>query len=83
MKSIGLFVLFAMIAGCDAEHCPSGSLDDCKAQREVQRKLDKPIWAVRAEHDDLRSVTCWVTEDPRGGISCLPDWMLAKPEVKP
>lgn len=83
MRITALAVALVTLSGCDSYACPNGSIDDCKAQKAVQIKLDKPIWGVSAQHDDLRRVTCWVTDDSRGGLSCLPDWMLKKPEVKP
>lgn len=71
------------LAGCEEQACPNGSMDDCKAQKAIQVRLENPIYGVRAYHDDSRSVTCWMTNDPRGGLSCLPDWMLTSPEVRP
>lgn len=40
---------------------------------------------VTVIHDNRRDVTCWVfDQSQKGGISCIPDWMLSKPaEVKP
>lgn len=72
MKSIGLFVLLVMIAGCEP----------MTEQQVSQSKLIRPFGIAHAMHDDARGVTCWVVGGDRG-ISCLPDWMLTKPEVKP
>jgi transaldolase len=80
---IAVAISVALLAGCDVPTCPNGSIDDCKSKQAMQRKLDNPMFGVNAYHDDLRSVTCWITLDSRGGLSCLPDWMLTKPELKP
>jgi hypothetical protein len=70
MKFISLFVLSVMLAGCEP----------ITYEQAAQLKLDRPWVGVRVEHDDARSVTCWVPSDDRAGLSCLPDWMLVKPE---
>ncbi|MNR60363.1 hypothetical protein D3C85_1818230 [compost metagenome] len=47
-------------------------------QQAAQLKADRPAHDVRVIRDDSRSVTCWKTTDSRGGISCLPNWMLVE-----
>lgn len=42
------------------------------------RAKSRPFSDVEVHHDDMRAVTCWKAHDPRGGISCLPDWMLTR-----
>ncbi|MGH8382584.1 hypothetical protein [Pseudomonas sp.] len=50
-------------------------------EQAAQQKRDRPFAGATAKHDDARGVTCWVSDDSRAGLSCLPDWMLQKPEL--
>ena len=37
--------------------------------------------AVSTWHDDTNKVTCWIFAGYyKGGIHCIPDWQLTKPE---
>jgi hypothetical protein len=74
MRRIGLFV--ALLLGCVAEADPARPL----------RVADRS--KLRVVHDDIRSVTCWVYEEPYGlGLSCLrdsPGWVAPRrDEVTP
>lgn len=73
MKLIGLVVLSVLLVGCDAGRSSS---------EETAKRKAKPVPAYRVEHDGVRNVTCWMTGGARGGVYCMPDWMLKAPEVK-
>lgn len=35
-------------------------------------------------HDDKRDVTCWIFDGvQKGGMSCVPDWMITRDERAP
>lgn len=63
------------LAGCEKvavadEHRPRMPTLD-------QMRVDAAFNAVTVVRDEKRAVTCWVfSEYQRGGISCLPDWMM-------
>lgn len=67
MRRAALAAVVLVLGGCEV-HTP---------EQAAQYRLDYPFMGVRVEHDDSRGVTCWVTSDSRGGLSCLPDWMLS------
>lgn len=47
----------------------------------AEQRLDRPFEGATVQHDDRRAVTCWVyNQGVRGGISCIPDWMLTAPK---
>lgn len=52
------------------------------AEEIAAEKADYPAYGVGVFHDDTRAVTCW-RESNRGGLSCLPDWLLVAPTVAP
>lgn len=56
-----------------------GGCEPMTPQQVAERKSQNPFFDTEVYHDDGRGVTCWKSRDPRGGISCLPDWMLTKP----
>lgn len=47
-------------------------------ERLAQLRAERPFSSTTVFHDDQRAVTCWMTD--RGGMACLPDWMLVRPE---
>ncbi|WP_188036230.1 hypothetical protein [Pseudomonas sp. EZ-C24] len=63
-------LLLATLAGCEP----------MTPEQITQRQLDYPFSGAHIEHDDARGVTCWVSDDSRAGLSCLPDWMLRGPD---
>jgi hypothetical protein len=75
MKLIGLVVLSVALVGCD--------MGRTARDASAEKRKAKPVPAYRVEHDDVRNVTCWLTGGNRGGVFCMPDWMLKAPEVKP
>lgn len=68
MKSI--IAAMAILALCGCEPATPERVEAIKARY--------PFTGVEAYHDDVRSVTCWTTS--RGGLSCMPDWMIARKE---
>lgn len=63
-----IFAVVAVLALCGCE--------PTTPERAVEIKAQHPFYDVEVYHDDQRAVTCWKSRDSRGGISCLPDWML-------
>jgi hypothetical protein len=46
---------------------------------ESKKAGDVGLGQISVWNDDARDVTCWVFRDyQKGGISCLPDWMLER-----
>lgn len=63
-----------MLSGCAAFAQPDAQIE--RVEREDMTFGD----GVTVIRDDSRAVTCWVFwGSQKGGISCLPDWMLVKP----
>lgn len=73
MKQVSIVVAIVAISGCEP----------VTPQQAAVAEARHPFYDVEVYHDDQRAVTCWKTLDSRGGIACIPDWMLVnRPETK-
>lgn len=73
--SVGLVVLAIVIlalTGCDP----------MTPEEIAALKAAEPDHWISVFHDDHRSVTCW-RDHNKGGVSCLPDWMLKPAAQEP
>lgn len=71
IRAAALAVALLALAGCDPE-TPSAK---------AERLAKYPATHVEVFRDEARGVTCWQLGGSNGGISCLPDWMLASQAV--
>lgn len=97
IRLAALAAMALVLGGCEGVECAGTTNNNCQdphyaerlqANREKMsshfRELeDRPFKGAVVQHDDARGVTCWVPADPRAGLSCLPDWMIQRPSIKP
>lgn len=82
IKSFAAFLAVLAMSGCGQS--AQAEQKDAQIAELEYKYLKHTNGSINVLRDENRGVTCWVFDAyQRGGISCIPDWMLDRGAVEP